>query len=77
MFPGLCKKGAYSSRATYTAAELRATVDYAESRGVRIMPEFDMPGHGDWEQGEPTIMVTDGPCKNTMNPTVPALYVTF
>lgn len=26
MFPGLCKKGAYSSRATYTAAELKETV---------------------------------------------------
>ena len=33
-----------------------------------------MPGHGDWEQGEPKIMVTDGPCKNTMNPTEPATY---
>ena len=33
-----------------------------------------MPGHGDWEQGEPKIMVLDGPCKNTMNPTEPATY---
>ena len=36
--------------------------------------EFDMPGHGDWEQGEPEIMVTDGPCENTMNPTKDATY---
>ena len=42
-FPGLCGKGAYSPRATYTAAQLKDTVDYAESHGVRIMPEFDMP----------------------------------
>jgi N-acetyl-beta-hexosaminidase len=33
-----------------------------------------MPGHGDWEQGEPEIMVTDGPCENTMNPTKDATY---
>ena len=33
-----------------------------------------MPGHGDWEQGEPEIMVTDGPCDNTMNPTKDATY---
>eukprot|EP01046_Picozoa_sp_COSAG06_P005810 COSAG06_NODE_263_length_18879_cov_71.911555_11_plen_128_part_00 len=40
MFPGLCEKGAYSARATYTKAQLKSLVDYAESRGVRIMPEF-------------------------------------
>lgn len=74
LFPGLSGKGAYSHKAVYTPADMKGLVDYARTRGVRIMPEFDMPGHGDWEQGEPTIMVTDGPCKNTMNPTVPALY---
>jgi hypothetical protein len=75
LFPGLSAKGAYSQRATYSPDELKSLVDYAESRGVRIMPEFDMPGHGDWEQGEPQIMVTDGPCKNTMNPTKPQTCV--
>eukprot|EP01047_Picozoa_sp_COSAG01_P011724 COSAG01_NODE_515_length_16042_cov_8.646553_10_plen_362_part_00 len=73
-FKGLSAKGAYSQRATYTPDQLKHLVDYAEARGVRIMPEFDMPGHGDWEQGEPKIMVTDGPCKNTMNPTVDETY---
>jgi hexosaminidase len=29
----------------YTTAELRGLVDYAAERGVRIMPEIDMPGH--------------------------------
>lgn len=74
LFPGLSGKGAYSPRATYTATELKGLVAYAEARAVRIMPEFDMPGHGDWEQGEPKIMVLDGPCKNTMNPTEPSTY---
>jgi hexosaminidase len=38
MFPGLCEKGAYSARATYTAEQLSSLVDFAEARGVRIMP---------------------------------------
>ncbi|MGX7828898.1 beta-N-acetylhexosaminidase [Actinokineospora sp. 24-640] len=29
----------------YTTAELRGLVDYAEERGVRIVPEIEMPGH--------------------------------
>lgn len=74
MFPGLCEKGAYSPRATFTADQLKSLVDFAEARGVRIMPEFDMPGHGDWEQGEPEIMVLDGPCDYTMDPTKDATY---
>eukprot|EP01051_Picozoa_sp_SAG22_P010822 SAG22_NODE_995_length_6117_cov_3.445995_2_plen_513_part_00 len=74
LFPGLSGKGAYSPRATYSPVELKGLVEYAMARGVRIMPEYDMPGHGDWEQGEPQIMVMDGPCENTMNPTKPETY---
>ena len=33
-FPGLCEKGAYSARATYTAEQLSSLVDFAEA-GVR------------------------------------------
>jgi hexosaminidase len=29
----------------YTAAELRGLVEYAAERGVRIVPEIDLPGH--------------------------------
>jgi hexosaminidase len=29
----------------YTTAELRGLVEYAAARGVRIVPEIDMPGH--------------------------------
>jgi hexosaminidase len=29
----------------YTTAELRGLVEYAAERGVRIMPEIDLPGH--------------------------------
>ena len=30
---------------TYSLDELRAFVTYAADRGVRVCPEFDMPGH--------------------------------
>jgi hexosaminidase len=38
------------------------------------MPEFDIPGHGDWEGGEPSVVVTDGPCKDTLDPTKNETY---
>lgn len=73
-FPALSQKGAYDPRATYTAAQLSGLVAYAHDRGVRIMPEFDIPGHGDWEGGEPSVTVTDGPCKDTLDPTKNETY---
>jgi hexosaminidase len=30
----------------YTQDEMRAVVAYAHARGIRVVPEFDMPGHG-------------------------------
>jgi hexosaminidase len=74
MFPGLCEKGAYSPRATFTADQLKSLVDFAEARGVRIMPDVVMPVPVDWELGEPEIMVLDGPCDYTMDPTQDATY---
>lgn len=29
----------------YTQAEVRSLVQYAGDRGIRVMPEFDLPGH--------------------------------
>ena len=34
-----------ASKQAYSAAELRALVAYADARGIRIVPELDMPGH--------------------------------
>ena len=55
----------------YSPEQLRSLVSYANLRGVRVMPEYDLPGHGDWAVAEPDIMVMDGPpgCNITLDPT--------
>lgn len=35
----------YDEEMVYTQQQAREFVDYAWSRGIRVMPEFDMPGH--------------------------------
>jgi hexosaminidase len=43
LFPELQRKG--SDGHFYTQAEIRLAVDYARDRGIRVIPEFDVPGH--------------------------------
>jgi hexosaminidase len=38
-------KDPWGTRAGYSKADLQAVVAYARARGVRVMPEFDLPGH--------------------------------
>jgi hypothetical protein len=41
---------------------------------TKVMPEFDVPGHGSWGKGYPWLMVTDGPCDDTLDPTKQSTY---
>jgi hexosaminidase len=43
LYPRLQRLGAHGQ--FYTQADIRALVAYAADRGVRIVPEFDTPGH--------------------------------
>jgi hexosaminidase len=43
VFPKLHQLG--SDRMFYTQAQIREVVEYAAERGIRVMPEFDIPGH--------------------------------
>jgi hexosaminidase len=45
VFPSLTSHGAYSKSHIYTHAQIAELVKYAQYRGVRVMPEFDTPGH--------------------------------
>lgn len=37
-------RGAYHSSMVYRKTEITAIIDYARDRGVRVIPEFDVPG---------------------------------
>ena len=53
-YPRLQKYG--SDGLYYAQAEVRDVIAYARDRGVRIVPEFDMPGHAtSWLVGYPSL----------------------
>lgn len=52
----LAAKGAFSDKMVYTKEEITGFVDYAIDRGIRVIPEIDMPGHAwSWSQAFPEI----------------------
>jgi hexosaminidase len=59
-FPLLQEKG--SDGLYYTKDEVRGILAYARDRGIRVIPEFDMPGHaGSWFVGYPDLASGQGP----------------
>jgi hexosaminidase len=60
VFPKLTGMG--SDGMFYTQAEIREFIAYAHDRGVRVMPEFDIPGHThSWYPGYPELASGSGP----------------
>jgi hexosaminidase len=59
-FPRLHQMG--SEDLNYTQDEIRDLVAYARDRGIRVVPEFDMPGHSTaWFVGHPELASGKGP----------------
>jgi hexosaminidase len=59
-FPKLQEMG--SDGKFYTQTEMRDLIAYASDRGIRVLPEFDMPGHStSWFVGYPELASGPGP----------------
>jgi hexosaminidase len=60
VYPLLQQKG--SRGLFYTQQQMRHIVDYARERGIRVVPEFDMPCHTtSWFAGYPDLASAPGP----------------
>ena len=60
VFPKLTESG--SDGLFYTQEQAREIVAYARDRGIRVVPEFDMPGHTSaWFVGYPDLASAPGP----------------
>jgi len=79
-FPKLHEMG--SDGLYYTQTDIKVLVDYAHDRGVRVIPEFDMPAHSrSWFVGYPELASTPGTYKiepggvyTVINPTQDRTY---
>jgi hexosaminidase len=81
-FPKLQEMG--SDGLYYTQEQVRDVIAYAHDRGIRVVPEFDMPGHATaWFVGYPELASGPGPYQierkwgvfdPAMNPTEESTY---
>ncbi|HLL75512.1 MAG TPA: family 20 glycosylhydrolase [Pyrinomonadaceae bacterium] len=59
-FPRLHRMG--SDGLYFTQDEVREVISYAAARGIRVVPEFDLPGHAtSWLVGHPELGSAPGP----------------
>ena len=81
-FPKLHQLG--SDGDYYTQNQIKDIIDYASDRGIRVVPEFDLPGHAtSWLVGYPELASAPGPYQiergfgvfdPTINPTQESTY---
>lgn len=56
-FPELSNSGAYDSSMVYTKEDIERIIKHAKNRGIRVVPEFDVPGHtASWGSSHPSLL---------------------
>jgi len=79
-YPELSTKGAWSFHQIYTHENVRQVIREAYLRGIRVIPEFDLPGHSQvLERSHPELMSQcdeRGPndFSAPLDPTLPIVY---
>jgi hexosaminidase len=59
IFPLLSEKGSYNPSHRYSFQDIESIIKFAKYRGIRVIPEFDTPGHtASWGLGYPDLLTT-------------------
>ncbi len=73
-FPAMWKNGAFKEGETYSRDQIRQIVDYAARLAIRVIPEFDNPGHSRAIGFDPYFTEIVRCFNKTNNYTVPNAY---